>query len=184
MPLILTSAESASAEGRLYTARAIVTAPVIFTTAAGTGGPLLWNPGSTAAAPNRTTARVRKVGFAVTTASGVAGSLGFTGGFQGATAPSSTTAIDGSANLCLGSMNPSQVNVYQKGTVAAAGAWFLPFAMVSTAAVTAVGDNMNWLDVDGIITVLPGFWVAIAGSATLTSAVIQIGLVWEELYQP
>ncbi|HEY4761336.1 MAG TPA: hypothetical protein VIH42_12205, partial [Thermoguttaceae bacterium] len=36
----------ASARGNLYMANAIVTAPVIWTTEAGTGGPLLWN-GST-----------------------------------------------------------------------------------------------------------------------------------------
>lgn len=173
-----TSTESAAAEGRLYTARAIVTAPVIYSTAAGTGGPLLWN-GTT-----KTAARLRKVGFAVTTASAVIGALGFTGGLQGATAPSSTTAIDTSANLCLGSMNPSQMNVYRLGTVANAGTFFLPFASITTAALTAVGDNMSWIDVDGAITVLPGYWCSVAASATLTTAVIQIALVWEELFQP
>lgn len=185
MSLILQGPESASAEGRLYTARAIVTAPVIFSTAAGTGGPLLWNPGQTIAAPNKCVIRLRKLGYSVTTASGVAGSIGLTGGFQGATAPSSTTAIDGAiTNLMLGSTNPSQINAYRIGTVANAGGFFVPVVDVSTTALTALGDNLSWVDLDGIATVLPGYWIAVAGSATLTTAVLQIALVWEELSQP
>lgn len=174
----------ASLRGRVFMGRAIVTAPVIFSTAAGTGGPLLWNPNvstSTAQYPS-VTASILKVGFAVTTASGVAGALGFTGGIQGATAPASTTAIDTSANLNVGlSQYPSFMNVYRVGTVAAAGAWFMPFAMISTAAVTAVGDNVNWFDIGGAITVPPGGWLSVAASATLTSAVLQVALIWEEL---
>lgn len=185
MSLILQGAETASAEGRLYTARAIVTAPVIFSTAAGTGGPLLWNPGATATAPNKTTVRLRKLGYSITTASTVAGSIGLTGGYQGATAPTSTTTIDGATtNLMLGSTNPSQVSVYRVGTVANAGGFFIPLVDVSTTALTALGDNISWLDLDGFATVLPGYWVAIAGSGTLTTAVLQIALVWEEINQP
>lgn len=185
MSLLLQGAETASAEGRLYTARAIVTAPVIFSTAAGTGGPLLWNPGATIAAPNKTAVRLRKLGYSITTAATVAGSIGLTGGYQGATAPSATTAIDGATtNLMLGSTNPSQVNVYRVGTVANAGGFFIPLVDVSTTALTALGDNMSWLDLDGVATVLPGYWVAIAGSATLSTAALQIALVWEEIGQP
>ena len=166
-------------------ARAIVTAPVIFSTAAGTGGPLLWNPSGPSTAPNKTIARIIKVGFAVTTASAVAGAIGFTGGGgQGNTAPTSTTAIDTSANLSIGNPNPSQVNVYRVGTPAAAGAWFMPWGMLSTAAVTAVGDDTVWFDVNRMISVLPGSWLSVAASATLTSAVAQVTLIWEELNQP
>lgn len=165
-------------------ARAIVTAPVIFSTAAGTGGPLLWNPlvsTSTAIYPN-VTASIRKVGFVVTTASGVAGALGLTGGMQGATAPSSTTAIDTSSNLNMGQITarPSWMNTYRVGTVATAGAWFLPIAQISTGAVS-VPQVMTWVDVAGLVTVPPGGWVSVCASATLTSAVMQIALVWEEL---
>lgn len=184
MALTINGTAEASAAGRLYMARAIVTAPVVFSTAAATGGPLLWNPGATATAPNKTAARLWKVGYAVTTASAAAGALGITGGLQGATAPSSTTAIDTTANLCLGSTNPSQMNVYRIGTVAAAGTFFLPIAQITTAAVTAVGDNMTWIDLDGSITVLPGYFAAVSASATLTSAVMQIAIVWEEINQP
>lgn len=174
-----------SSDGRLWMATAIVTAPVIFSTAAGTGGPLLWNPSGTAAAPNKTVARIVKVGFAVTTASAVAGAIGFTGGGgQGNTAPTSTTAIDSVANLSIGNPLPRQCNVYRVGTPAAAGAWFMPWGMLSTAAVTAVGDDAIWFDVNRLITVPPGSWLSVAASATLTSAVAQITLIWEELNQP
>jgi hypothetical protein len=140
-----------------YMARAIVTAPVIFSTAAGTGGPLLWNPGATLTAPNKAVARLLKIGCAVTTASTVAGSLGLTGGFQGTTAPSSTTTIDSSANMTIGDVgHPSQVNVYRVGTPAAAGSWFLPIFNISTAALTAEGDNLIYYDITREILVTLG----------------------------
>lgn len=166
-------------EGRLYAARAIVTAPVIFSTAAGTGGPLLWNSSP------KTVIRLWKLGYSVTTASTVAGSIGLTGGFQGTTAPSSTTAIDsGPTNLFLGNLGPSQINAYRVGTVANAGGFYLPVADISTTALTALGDNPSFIDLDGVITVAPGYWVSVAGSATLTTAVLQVTLVWEEINQP
>lgn len=173
--------QGSSAQGRVFMARAIVTTPVIFSTAAGTGGPLLWNSVTGSVNYPSVTASILKVGFAVTTASAVAGALGFTGGTQGAAAPGSTTAIDTSTNLSIGATQPSWMNVYRIGTPAAAGAWFLPFASITTAAVTAVGDDVNWFDIGGAITVPPGGWLSVAASATLTSAVLQIALMWEEL---
>src|SRR5580765_3622643 len=91
----------ASYNRRLFAAYAIVTAPVIFSTAAGTGGPLLWN-GSV-----NVNARILRVGFAVSTASAAAGALGFTGATGQTAAPSSTTAIDSVTNLYVGGKNPS-----------------------------------------------------------------------------
>ncbi|HMJ82719.1 MAG TPA: hypothetical protein VK504_06110 [Vicinamibacterales bacterium] len=178
MPLLLDGPSAALAEGRLYNARAIVTAPVIFSTAAGTGGPLLWN-GSP-----KTVARILKFGYAVTVASTVAGALGFTGGIQGGTAPSSTTAIDSFNNLSIGSTNPSQMNWYRVGTPAAAGAWFLPIVEVTTVALTAFGDVTTWVDLDGTLLVPPKAWLSIAGSATLSTLVGQFSIVYEEMNQP
>src|SRR5689334_17911176 len=87
----------ASSRGRLYHAHAIVTAPVIYTTAAGTGGPLLWNP------PTSTKLVVPvAVGFGVTTVTTVAAALGLTGNTGQTSAPASTTAIDSQTNCFLG----------------------------------------------------------------------------------
>lgn len=167
----------ASLNKRVYMATAIVTAPVIFSTAAGTGGPLLWN-GSV-----NVYARILKVGFAVTVASTVAGGLGFTGATGQTAAPGSTTAIDSTANLYLGGIK-SSCTPYRVGTPTNAGTFFLPFAQITTGALTVTESSMNWIDVNRLITVPPGAWLSLAGSATLTTAVIQCGLVWEEIPVP
>lgn len=159
---------------RVYCATAIVTAPVIFSTAAATGGPLLWN-GST-----DTLARILKIGFAVTTASTVAGALGLTGAGGQTAAPSSTTAIDSTANLYIGAPK-SKITPYRIGTPTNPGTFLLPFAQITTGALTVSRDSMNWIDINRLVTVAPNGWVSCAGSATLSTAVIQIGIVWEEI---
>src|SRR5260221_353311 len=63
-----------ASRGNLYHAFAIVTAPVIFSTAAGTGGPLIWNP----ATSNRNVA-ILAVTCALTVVTTVAAALGLTG---------------------------------------------------------------------------------------------------------
>jgi hypothetical protein len=164
----------ASLNKRLFMATAIVTAPVIFSTAAGTGGPLLWNGSSTV------NARIIKVGFAVTTASTVAGALGFTGNTGQTSAPSSTTAIDSTANLFIGGPK-SACTPYRVGTVTNAGNFLLPFAQITTGALTVTESTFNWIDLQRAITVPPGAWCSPAGSATLSTAVLQIGIIWEEI---
>ena len=64
-----------SSRKKLFFANAIVTAPVIFSTEAGTGGPLLYNPSSSIQA------NIIAVGYGITTASGVSASIGLTGGY-------------------------------------------------------------------------------------------------------
>lgn len=165
----------ASLNKRVFFATAIVTAPVIFSTAAGTGGPLLWNGGATKIG------RLLRMGFAITTASAVSGSLGLTGGTGQAAAPSSTTAIDSTFNGYLGAP-VSSITPYRIGTVSAAGTWFLPLAQVHTGAVTVDTTGMTWIDMERMITIPSGGgWVSVAASATLTSAVLQIVLAWEEI---
>ena len=167
----------ASLNRQVFAATAIVTAPVIFSTAAGTGGPLLWN-GSV-----NVIARILKVGFAVTTASTVAGALGFTGATGQTAAPGTTTAIDSVTNCYIGGVKPS-CTTYKIGTPTNAGTFFLPFAQITTGALTVTESTMNWIDVNRILTVPPGAWLSLAGSATLSTAVIQCGLVWEEVQLP
>jgi hypothetical protein len=165
--------------GNIFAAQAIVTAPVIWTTAAGTGGPLLYN-GSTAGGGKGVTAYLLSVSYGLTVASTVAGALGLTGGPT--TAPTSTTAIDSSACLRLSSGSPTpQCSVYRIGTPSAAGTFFLPTGQVGTAALTAEITDDNFIHLGGAMEVGPGFFAAVAASATLTTAVMQVGLVWLEV---
>ena len=169
---------AASERGNLFVAHAIVTAPVIYTTEAGTGGPLLWN-GSSTTPGARVKANILAVGFGVTTVSTVAAALGFTGGDAQTSAPTSTTAIDSSANLRIGGDAP-RCNTYRVGTTVE-NKFFMPFAHLHTGALTVDNTGIQWIDVGGLITVEPNSFISIAASATATTAVLQIGLVWEEI---
>lgn len=160
--------------GHLFVAHATLTAPVIFSTAAGTGGPLIWN-GSTAYNVN-----ILKIGYSVSVVSTVAGSLGLTGGTGQTSAPSSTTAIDGSRCTLLGGA-ASNATSYRIGTVTNAGNFFIPFAYMHTGALTTSSNGIAWLDTEGILTVPPGSWVSVAGSATLTQLQVLVAVVWEEI---
>lgn len=167
----------ASLNKRLFVAHASVTAPTIYSTAAATGGPLLWN------STQSVLGRILKVGFAVTTASTVTGALGLTGATGQAAAPSSTTAIENTGNCYVGGPK-SGITPYRLGTVTNAGTFFMPFAQITTGAITASRDAMTWIDINRIVTIPPGGWLSVAGSATLSTAVIQIGIVWEEIQLP
>lgn len=160
--------------GRLYTAHAIVTAPVIYTTAAGTGGPLLWNGSTTHRAV------ILAVGWGLSTASAAAAILGLTGGTGQTAAPGSTTAIDSVKNCYLGGA-ASACTAYRVGTPSAAGNFFHPLGDLNTGAVTTRPGSMNWVDLGGLFVIPPGGWISLAGSATATSAVINAGLIWEEV---
>jgi hypothetical protein len=167
-------------QGRVYCAYAKVTSPVIYTTAAGTGGPLLWNNSNVNG--NAVNAVILAVGANLTTASSVAATLGITGNSDQTSAPSSTTAIDAQANLFVGGGKVSSAcNTYRVGTVSTAGNFFIPTHTLDTGAVTAVAMVPAWVDLGGLIVVPPGSWVAVSASATATSAVANIGLIWAEI---
>ena len=162
--------------GACFCAQATVTAPVIWSTAAGTGGPLLYNGSPTG--HGGVTAFILAMSYGLTVASTVAGAIGLTGGVT--TAPSSTTVIDSVANLHIGGQAPL-CTAYRIGTPSAAGTFFLPTGHVHTGAITVDTDDDNWIHLGGVIEVPPGSFVSPSASATLTTAVIQIGLVWMEL---
>lgn len=164
----------ASLRKSIFVAHAAVTAGVIFSTAAATGGPLLWN-GST-----DKLARILKVGFAVTTASTVTGALGLTGAAGQTAAPTSTTAIENTGNLYVGGVK-SSCTPYRLGTVTNAGTFLMPFAQITTGALTVSRDAMVWIDINRLVTVPPASWISVSPSATLTTCVMQVGLVWEEV---
>ncbi len=160
---------------KLFYASAIITAPVIYSTAAQLG-PMLWNrPGS------GIDAHLLAISVSQpTTASGVAGSLGWASSPQ-TTAPTTPTAI-------------TAVNCYAGGGASAMGAvnstatvivlpvpTFLPIIAVSTAAVSVNIMGTNWIDVGGGVVVGPGTVGYLCASATMTSMVTTIGIIWAEL---
>lgn len=166
--------------GLIYGAYAAVTAPVIYTTAAGTGGPLLWN-GSAVGGGRGVTAYLLAMSYGLTVASTVAGALGITGNSGQLAAPGSTSAITASQCIAPIGGSASQCNVYNVGTPSSAGNFFLPTGHVHTGALTVDTDDDNWIHLGGAVAVPPGSWASVAASATLTTAVIQIGLVWIEI---
>lgn len=165
-------------KGSLFNAYAAVTAPVIYTTAAGTGGPLLWN-NSGNVGPNPVVAALIAVTCAVTVASTVAAALGITGNSGQTSAPGSTTAITASGNCRVGA-SPPKCNVYNVGTPSAAGNFFLPLIQLGTGALTVADMEVAAIDIGGMVVVPPGSWASIAASATATTTVAQLGLVWAE----
>lgn len=163
-----------SMSGKLYFAHAIVTAPVIYSTAAGTGGPLLWNPPGSGV-----NAQLIAAGVGVSTASTVAAALGITGGTGQNLVPSSTTAIDGSGNAFLGGA-AAKILSYRVGTVTTAGAFLIPFGAVHTGALTVDIQPISWVDLAGVLTFGPGSWASIAASATASTTVATLSLLWVE----
>ena len=159
----------------LFMAQAIVTAPVIYTTAAGTGGPLLWNPPTC-----EVNAVILGVSFGITVVTTVAAALGLTGNSGQTVAPCSTTAIDGRANLKIGGA-AGACTPYRVGTVAVAGAFLLPFGHVHTGALTVDTTGVAFVDIGGALIVPPGAWCSIAASATASTTVGTFGMVYEEV---
>lgn len=166
-------------QGMVYSALATVTTPGIWSTAAGVGGPLLWN-NSAKDGSARVNAVLLAVGVSVTTASGAASGLGITGNTAQSAAPGSTTAIDALANMLIGGPLP-QCHVYRIGTPSSAGNFFQPTHALDTAAVTAQPLALSWVDLAGSIVVPPTGWASVAAAAVATSAVLAIGLLWAEI---
>ena len=161
--------------GKVQSAYATVTTPAAFSTTTGIGGPLLWNhPGS------KIDLHLLAMSVAVATANTVAGSLGICGASGQNGAPSSTTAIDASGCTFIGGPS-SSANAYRIGTVSVASTIFVPIFEAGTGAVTVVDASPAVFDLGGSFICPPGSWIAIAGSAALTTGVFQIGLIWAEL---
>jgi len=165
--------------GRVFSAMATVTAPVIFSTAAGTGGPLLWNRPASGI-----DAHILGVSFgAQTTVGTVAGALGLTGNGGQSVAPTATTAIDAQQNMLVGGPASGLGGVYRVGTPANPGAGLFPVIAAGITAATGASIELanSWIDIGGGFIIPPGSWGALAGSATLTALVVSLGLLWAEL---
>lgn len=161
--------------GLVYVAHAVVTTPVIFSTAAGTGGPLLWNR------PNSgIDAHLLAMGFSTSIVTTVAGGIGIAGASGQTSAPGTTTAIDSTGNCLIGGP-ASACTTYRIGTVTNPAAQFMPVAQFHTGALTVDTTGLTWIPLDGIFIVPSGSWASPAGSATLSTLVINIGLIWAEI---
>lgn len=164
-----------AARGRLFVATAIVTAPVIFSTAAGTGGPLVWNP------PNSgVNVAVLGVTCGITVVTTVAAALGLTGNTGQTSAPTSTTVIDSRQSGLIGGQ-ASVSTPYRIGTPTNAGGFFFPLLDLHTGALTVDNLGLGWIDVGGAVVAPPGSWVSLAASATATTTVAQLGMVYAEV---
>lgn len=163
-----------AARGNIFTAHAIVTAPVIYTTAAGTGGPLLWNGSSTVKAS------ILAVGWGQSTVTTVAAVIGLTGNSGQTSAPTATTAVDSVKCTLIGGGSPA-CTAYRVGTTASAGNFFHPLGDVKTGALTTEPGSMNWVDIGGMFVVPQFGWISFAASATASTTVGNFVIVWEEV---
>lgn len=168
----------ASSRGNLFVAHAIVTTPAIWSTEVGTGGPLLWN-GSAAVPGAKVNANILAVGFGTSVVTTAAVALGFTGGYGQTAAPTTTTAIDSTSCLLINDAT-SRCTAYRIGTTGT-NRFFMPFAQVHTGALTVDTTGIQWVDVEGLITVPPDSFVSLAASATGSTLVMHASLIWEEI---
>jgi hypothetical protein len=163
--------------GKVFSAYALVTAPVIFSTAAGTGGPLIWNKPTSGV-----DAHILAASFGgLSTAATAAGAIGLTGNSGQFVVPASTTAIDGIQNMLVGGPSTQMGGVFRVGTPSNAGLGLTPLIAIGTGAITAVEVETSWVDVGGGFVIPPSAWGSLAGNVTLTAGVLALGLMWAEL---
>ena len=161
--------------GRVFYTSAIITAPVIFSTAAQLG-PMLWNRGGSAVDAHILGVSVSSP----TTASTVAGAISYASNTQ-ATVPTTATALT-VVNALAGGGVSAMGGVFSTATILVAPT-NVPFPLISvnTGAITTGALTQNWVDVGGAFIVTPGTVGYICGNATLTAGVFTIGLLWAEL---
>lgn len=161
--------------GKVFYTSAIITAPVIFSTAAQLG-PMLWNR-----AASGIDAHILGVSVgSPTTASTVAGAISWASQVQ-PTQPSTATAIT-SVNAYSGGAPSAMGGVFSTATILVAPTNIpFPLVAVNTGAITTGALTNNWIDVGGVFQVGPGNVGYVCGNATLTAGVFTIGLLWAEL---
>ena len=163
---------------KVFYTSAIVTSVVIYSTAA-QKGPMLWNrPGS------GFDAHIIAVSIgAPTTATSVAGSLGWAANVQ-PTAPTTPGTALTAVNAYAGGPTSGMGFIGSTGTVLILPVpTFSPLIPINTAtAGTAMSSLLvSNVDIGGGFVVGPGNVGYIASDATLTSGVMTIGIMWAEL---
>jgi hypothetical protein len=163
----------ASSRGKIFMAQAIITAPVIWTTEAGTGGPLLWNSSASVIG------NILAVGWGISTVSTAGAAVGLTGGYAQTADPTSTTAIDSQACLNGTSTTPT-ISAYRVGTTGT-NRWFLPLGDLYTGALTVDVGKVNWVRLDGLLSIPQYSFVSFSASATASTTVMNVAIIWEEV---
>ena len=166
-------------QGQVFTSYHTITSMSAYTATA-VVGPLLWNGSALTSAKQRVMVVPLSLGIGVTTASAAAVAVGLTGASGQAAAPTSTTAVTAQAPTYIGGA-ASIATPYNAGTVGTAGTFLLPTHSIGTGAVALASGTLQWADIGGSIVVPAGSWVGVQASATATTSVLQIGLVWAEI---
>jgi hypothetical protein len=160
---------------KVFFTSASITAPVIFSTAAQLG-PMVWNrPGS------GVDAHILAVSVgAPGTASTVPGAIGLATNAQ-ATVPTTATSIT-AWNSYTGGAQSQMGGVFSTATVIVAPTpIFWPLIGVNTGGITTGMISNSWVEVGGAVVVAPGGIGYVCGSATLSTTVVHIGMLWAEL---
>ncbi len=162
---------------KVFYTTAIISTPVIYTSAAQIG-PVLWNK------PN-SGIDAHLLGYSVgspTTATSVAGSWGLVMNVQSAQ-PTATITNLPVQNAYAGG-GPSQL----AGVLTTTGnvgilptPVFIPLIGVNTGAITTQVIGGGYVDLGGMFILGPGNMACASVSATLTSGVFSVGLLWAEL---
>ena len=58
---------------------------------------------------------------------------------------------------------------------------FFPIYNVGTGSLTTYSLEQKWIDISGLFTLPYGTYLAVAGSATLSTMAAQVSMVWEEI---
>lgn len=166
--------------GNVFCAYATVTAPAIYSGTA-QNGLLLWN-GSAVGGGRGVTAFLLAASFAQSVVTTVAGAIGMTGAAGQPASPTGTTPITlvGQTAPTIGAVTPA-CTPFLAGTVVNGGQFFQPLGHVHTGALTVDTEDDNTVHLGGMIAAGVSTWAGIAASATLTTAVMQLGLVWMEI---
>lgn len=161
---------------KVYFTSAIITAPVIFSTGAQLG-PMLWNRPASGLDAHILAISVGQP----TTATSVQGAIGWSS-VPAAASPSTATSIV-AQNAYSGGGASGMGGIFSTATVlvTAPVPIFLPLTGVNTGAVTTQAVSSSFVDVGGSLIVGPGNVGYVCASATLTSGVFTIGLLWAEL---
>lgn len=165
--------------GNVYAASVAVTALAAYTATA-LGGPLLYNPVAPASGRG-VIAHLLAFAFGMSTAATAAGAIGIVGGATTVPSSTSTSGLIVSNTRLKATAQASQCSVYSSGTVSAAGTLWIPTGHIGTAALTAEIADDNFVHLGGAIEVTPGNFAAPAASATLTTSVLNLCLIWMEI---
>lgn len=160
---------------KVFYTSAIITAPVIFSTA-GQLGPMIWNRTGSGLDAHILAISVGSP----TTAPTVAGAISYASNTQ-PTQPSTATAL--TVTNAYSGGGTSQMFAFSTATILVAPT-NVPFPLVSVnigATSVSGGVTPSMVDVGGMFVVPPGNVGYVCGNATISTGVFTLGVLWAEL---